>query len=136
MSDELDPDLREGPYPFQRLVGFTLTAWSDGFARIELPLAEAHMNRQGLPHGGLHATLLDTAMGYAGCYTGDAADRRLALTLSLTVNYLGQARGGPLRAEGRVTGGGRRTYFAEGTVRDGDGTPVASATGVFRLRSA
>jgi uncharacterized protein (TIGR00369 family) len=124
MSDELDPDLREGPYPFQRLVGFTLTAWSDGFARIELPLAEAHMNRQGLPHGGLHATLLDTAMGYAGCYTGDAADRRLALTLSLTVNYLGQARSG------------RRTYFAEGTVRDGDGTPVASATGVFRLRSA
>ena len=36
--------------------------------------------------------------------------------------------------EGRVTGGGRKTFFAEGTVRDELGTLIAKGTGVFRYR--
>lgn len=130
----LDPGLVEPPYPLQELLGMELTAWSEGAACVELPLTRVLMNRQGLPHGGIHATLLDTAMGYAGCYTGDPARRQMALTLSLTVNYLGQATGSRLIAEGRKAGGGRKTYFAEGTVRDDTGGLVATATGVFRYR--
>jgi uncharacterized protein (TIGR00369 family) len=91
-------------------------------------------NRQGLPHGGIHATLLDTTMGFAGCQTGDPDRRQMALTLSLTVNYLGQAQGTRLIAEARRTGGGKSTFFAEGTVRDESGAIVATGTGVFRYR--
>lgn len=134
MTDDLDPRLVEDAYPLQRHLGFALTAWSEGFARVELPLTEVLMNRQGLPHGGVHATMMDTAMGYAGCFTGDPKVRQMALTLSLTVNYLGQATGDILVAEARVTGGGRKTYFAEGELRDGTGALVATATGVFRYR--
>lgn len=135
MTDALDPRLVEGPYPLQRHLGFRLVAWSDGFARVELPLTDVLMNRQGLPHGGIHATLMDTAMGYAGCYTGDPARRQMALTLTLTVNYLGQATGGLLVAEARVTGGGRTAYFADGRLTDNTGALIATATGTFRLRS-
>ncbi len=134
-TPDLDPRLVEDSYPLQQHLGFEMTAWKPDFARIEVPLTDVLMNRQGLPHGGVHATLLDSAMGFAGCYTGDPERRQMALTLSLTVNYLAQAGGTRLIAEGWRTGGGRKTYFAEGKVSDNDGTVIATATGVFRYRS-
>ena len=93
------------------------------------------MNRYGIAHGGVHAVMLDTVMGYCGCYTGDRDDPKLAMTLSLNVNYIGQAKGNVLIAEGRRTGGGRKTFFAEATIMDELGTKVATGTGVFRYRS-
>jgi len=136
ISADLDPRLVEPPYPLQAHLGMEMTGWSEGFARVEMPLAPFLSNRQGLPHGGIHATMMDTAMGYAGCYTGDPARRQMALTLSLTINYLGQPRGTRLIAEGRRSGGGRKTYFAEARMVDDLGTVLATATGVFRYRAA
>lgn len=124
----------EPPSGLQTHLGYRLTAWEPGFARVELPLGPHLMNRQGLPHGGIHATLLDTAMGFAGCHSETPGQRRLALTLSLTVNYLGQAQGTRLIAEARHTGGGKSTFFAEATVRDDSGALIATGTGVFRHR--
>lgn len=131
----LDPRLIEATYALQDHLGFEMTAWQDSFAVIEAPLAPFLMNRQGLPHGGVHATLIDTAMGFAGCYTGDPDRRRMALTLSMTVNYLAQAKGTRLIATGQVTGGGRKTYFASARIEDEHGTLIATGTGVFRYRS-
>jgi uncharacterized protein (TIGR00369 family) len=134
MSDKIDPALLEEPSALQTHLGYRLTEWRTDFARVELPLTPVLMNRQGLPHGGMHATLLDTAMGFAGCYTGDPERAQMALTLSLTVNDLGQARGARLIADARRTGGGKSTYFAEATVRDETGSLIATGTGVFRYR--
>ncbi|SEL25975.1 uncharacterized domain 1-containing protein [Roseovarius azorensis] len=134
MTDNLDPALIEPPSALQNHLGYEMTGWARDHARIELPLAPFLMNRQGLPHGGIHATLLDTAMGYAGCYTGDPQHPQMALTLSLTVNYLGQAQGTRLIAEARRTGGGKTTFFAEATVHDDTGALIATGTGVFRYR--
>jgi uncharacterized protein (TIGR00369 family) len=134
MTQDIDPDLIEAPSALQTHLGYRQTGWSQDYARIELPLEPFLMNRQGLPHGGIHATLLDTAMGFAGCYTGAPERQQMALTLSLTVNYLAQATGTRLIAEARRTGGGKSTFFAEATVRDDTGVVVATGTGVFRYR--
>lgn len=120
----------------QTHLGYRLVAWSDGAAVVEMDIRPEILNRQNIPHGGVHAVLLDTAMGYCGCFTGDTEKRQLALTLSMTVNYLGQAKGTRLIATGRRTGGGRSTFFAEAQVADDLGNPVATATGVFRYRPA
>ncbi|MGH1459865.1 MAG: PaaI family thioesterase [Paracoccaceae bacterium] len=135
MTQELDPALVEEAYPLQQHLGFEIKAWSPDYARFELPLEPYLMNRYGIPHGGVHAVMLDTVMGFCGCYTGDRANPQLAMTLSLNVNFVGQAKGKLLIAEGRRTGGGRKTFFAEATVMDELGTKVASGTGVFRYRS-
>ena len=127
-------DLIEPAYPFQHHLGFDVTHWATDTARIELALQPFHANRHGIPHGGIHATLLDTAMGFAGCWTGDMDNPQLCLTLNLNVNYIGQAKGSRLLAEGQKTGGGRSTFFAKGTITDDTGTLIASATGVFRYR--
>ncbi|WP_135504334.1 PaaI family thioesterase [Roseovarius aestuariivivens] len=136
MNGDLDPRLREAPSPLSETLGFEMTGWSDGYARIEAPLADQLMNRQGLPHGGVYAAMLDTAMGFCGCYTGDPEIRQNALTLSMTVNFLSRATGSRLIAEARVTGGGRSTFFARAEVQDDTGARIAEATGVFKLRSS
>ena len=51
------------------------------------------------------------------------------------MNYVGQAQGSRLIAEGRRIGGGRKTYFAEGRLTDDLGNLVATASGTFRYRS-
>lgn len=129
------PELIEEPYEFQRLLGFSFVDWTEGRAVIEAPIAPKLTNRYGIPHGGVYASLLDTVMGYAGCFTGDPDRKQLAMTLSLTVNYLSQTQGAKLIAEGVKTGGGRRTFFAEGTVTDDTGHVVARASGAFRYRA-
>jgi len=131
---DLDPTLVEPPYPFQRLLGFRMMAWGPDMARFELPLRPELANRHGIPHGGVYASLLDTVMGFAGSWTGDSENRQMAMTLSLTTNFLAPATGAILLGEGRRIGGGRSVYFAEGTLTDEAGTTVARGTGTFRYR--
>lgn len=131
----LDARLQEPPYAFQTHLGYELVQWSDGYARLTQPIEPYLLNRGGIPHGGVYATLLDTVMGYCGCFTGDPNNRRLALTLTLNTSFLSRPKGGLLIAEGRKTGGGRRTFFAESSLCDDSGEIIARASGAFRYRS-
>ena len=92
------------------------------------------MNRYGIPHGGVYASLLDTVMGFAGSWTGDPHRRQLCMTLSLTTNFLGRPEGVTLVADGRRTGGGRSVYYADGKIEDDTGAIVATGVGTFRYR--
>ncbi len=108
--------------------------WRQDYARFELPLADKLMNRHGNPHGGVYASLLDTIMGYAGCWTGDRDRRQMCLTLNLNVQFISRPKGKMLIGEGFRTGGGKSTFFAEGVLKDETGEVVAKGTGVFRYR--
>lgn len=135
MNDQsIDPRLVEAPYPLQEHLGFYITEWRKDFARFELPMEHFLMNRYGIPHGGIHAVMSDTVMGYCGCYTGNPDQKELAMTLNLSVNYVGPLKGKMIIAEGQVTGGGAKTFFAEAVIKDEEGNIAARATGVFRRR--
>lgn len=131
----VDPQVAEDPTAIQAHMGFRMTAWAQDRAVFEMPIEPVHLNRHGIPHGGVYAMLLDTAMGYAGCYTGSGEERRLAMTLSLTTSFIGRPAGRVLIAEAQRIGGGKRTFFAEGTVRDETDTLIATASGTFRYRA-
>lgn len=137
LSGSVDPVTGEPLYPFQRLLGFRIEAWSEGYARVALDVDPArHANRYGLPHGGVHAALIDTAAGFAGCWCPHPGRVRRAMTLSLTINYLGQLRGRRMIAEARQTGGGRKTFFAEVDLHDETGAPLAKGVATMRWRGA
>lgn len=136
MDDAYDPLSAETPYPLQRTLGFRIADWAEGFARVELPLAPHLMNRYGIPHGGIYTTLLDTACGYSGSYCAIPGEKRFAMTLSLTVNFLSRPKGGLLIAEAKRTGGGRNTFFADGRITDETGALTATGSGAFRYRGA
>ena len=60
MTDELSaPKLTQ----LAETIGFEITEFTPGKCVVELTIREDHLNAGGVAHGGLHATLLDTAMG-------------------------------------------------------------------------
>ncbi|MFT7253834.1 MAG: hypothetical protein ACI81Q_001251 [Paracoccaceae bacterium] len=131
----LRADLREDLSAIQAHIGHEMTGWAKDWSQFQLPMHAHLMNRYGIPHGGIYAVLLDTVMGFSGCYTGDKDVIQLAMTLSMTTNFVGQPKGTILIAEGTRIGGGRRTFFAEGRVIDDTGTLIATGTGTFRYRA-
>jgi len=119
----------------QRLVGYTVDL-SDpaGTALVSLDIRDDHMNRNGSLHGGLHATLMDAAAGFAASrfLAGPGAEIVPVVTLSLTTNFLAPAVSGQVVAVGHVTGGGYKIVYANAEIRAEDGTVVSTCTGVFR----
>ncbi|KAB6717659.1 MULTISPECIES: PaaI family thioesterase [Roseobacteraceae] len=125
----------EAPSAALAHLGIAMTDWNTDFARFEAEIAPFMTNRSGIPHGGIYAMILDTAMGYSGAFTGDMQDVRMTLTLSLTVNYLSRPKGARLIAEGRRVGGGAKTFFTEGRLLDETGELIATAVGTFKVQS-
>ena len=121
---------------FADLIGYRLTAWRADEAEITLEVDARHTNRNGLLHGGVLATVIDAACGFAGCHEAPPGQGRRALTLSLNTQYLGPVPAGMrLTATGRRSGGGRKIFFSTCEVRDTDGRLVATGSGTFKYRA-
>jgi uncharacterized protein (TIGR00369 family) len=119
--------------PFSRELGIEVIEWGQGRAVIALDTQARLMNRRGVLHGGVIATLADMALSLA--WRGAAPDGVPAGTLNLSVNFVAPAVG-RLIAEGRLlqmTGG---CAFCEATIADAAGALVATAQAVFRVRRA
>ena len=108
--------------------------WQENFIKMSAELKPEHLNRSDIPHGGYISTLLDAATALSGAYSDDPDDYRKALTLSLNINYLGQAQTNKLYAIGKVTASGRNIYYASAEVFDSLDNLIASGQGVFRYR--
>lgn len=120
--------LRDITEPFTRHLGLQLTALSEGYACLTMPVAEPCRNVWGTPHGGAIFTLCDVAAGLAAI----ALRREAVVTVSASVDYLAAAAPkGSLTAHGRVDHAGGRTVFCTAEVTDEDGTPVARYHGVY-----
>jgi uncharacterized protein (TIGR00369 family) len=120
-----------------RTLGYRRTATEPGRVEIEWDAAEDYTFRIGegsIIHGGMVATLLDTAMGGA-CATVLEA-RESFLTADLRVDFMRAARPGLLRAQGRVLHRTRRVVFCAAELHDGDGLHLASARCTQVVRSA
>jgi len=129
--DAAIPIVKQNDTGHQRHIGYVIEIFPD---RTEARLTpdENHMNRQDVLHGGIVATILDAALGYA-CSRHLAEDAGIAVvTVSLTVNFIAATQAAAVIATGRVTGGGYKTVFAEGEVKTVDGLLLATATGVFK----
>lgn len=114
--------------PILRLMGIRLVEVSEGRVIFEVEPAEYHYNPIGSVHGGLAATLLDSAMGCAVQSMLPAGTSYT--TLELKVNYLRPLTEGTgsVTGVGSVIHMGRRIATAEGRVTDAAGKLYAHAT--------
>ncbi len=120
--------------PFNDYLGFVIEEWQENYIKISVELKPEHLNLSDIPHGGFISALLDAATALSGAYSEDLLDYKKALTLSLNINYLGQAQSNKLYAIGRVTASGRNIYYGSANVYDSFDNIIASGQGVFRYR--
>jgi len=99
-----------------------------GTVTVEMRAQSFHYNPLGGVHGGMIATLLDTA---AGCSVHSTLDVGEGYTsLDLTTKFLRPVtvESGVLRCVGKVISRGRRTALAEAQLTDENGRLLAHAT--------
>ena len=116
------------PPPIGVLLGFRIAELREGHAVFTVEPAEYHYNPIGVVHGGLAATLLDSAMGCAVHSTLPAGASYT--TLEIKVNYLRpiSAETGLVRCEANIIHVGGRTAVAEGKILDQQSKLYAHAT--------
>jgi uncharacterized protein (TIGR00369 family) len=88
----------------------------------------AHLNPAGTVHGGLAATLLDTAMGLAIHSMLEKGVRSTTLEFKISLVRPVTPETGLIKAEGVVLNCGRRIGTAEGRVTDVQGRLLAHGT--------
>jgi uncharacterized protein (TIGR00369 family) len=116
------------PPPIASLLNFELVELSEGHAIFAVEPKEYHYNPIGVVHGGLAATLLDSAMG---CAVHSMLPAGVGYTtLEIKVNFVRpiKADTGRIRAEAKLIHLGGRTATAEGSVFDEAGKLYAHAT--------
>jgi uncharacterized protein (TIGR00369 family) len=101
---------------FMRTLGAKLESVDSGTVTISCGFDERLTQQQGLLHGGVLASLLDVACGYAAL-TMMPADREV-LTVEFKINFLKPAKTDRVIAVGQVVQSGRTLTVCEGTVFD------------------
>jgi uncharacterized protein (TIGR00369 family) len=122
--------------PMADLMDIRITEVEEGRVVCEATPSEYHYNPLGVIHGGLAATLLDSAMGCSVSSCLAAGD--LYTTLELKVNYLRPMtlETGKVRAIATIVHIGRTTALAEGRVIDSHEKIYAHATTTCLIRRA
>jgi len=124
---ELVTELREllRDNAFYRWAGIEIVDARPGESEVAFEAGPEHVNLQGLVHGGVLATLADTAMGLAVRTVLEPGRRHV--TVQLGVEFLAPGRPGRILARGRSVKIGRRLGFAEADVVDARGRVLARA---------
>jgi uncharacterized protein (TIGR00369 family) len=116
------------PPPLASVLNFNIVELREGYAVFAVEPAEYHYNPIGVVHGGVAATLLDSAMGCAVHSTLPAG--AAYTTREIKVNFVRPmtAETGRVRCEGKIIHVGGRTATAEGRVIDEAGKLYAHGT--------
>ena len=128
--------MRDGDLPAPPIlstVGFELDEVEEGRVVFALEPGEHHYNPIGSVHGGVYATVLDSA---TGCAVHSVLAAGVGYTsLDLNVKFLrGMTTGtGRVTCEGRVVQRGRRTALADASLTDSQGRLLATATSTCLL---
>jgi uncharacterized protein (TIGR00369 family) len=118
---------------YAELIGYRVTKRATDYCEMELTVERKHLNRLNVPHGGALATLIDTAAGIAVAFAQGPDKVLPAVTLSLSMQFLGQAKiGDVLTVVGRRIGGGRTVAYGTAEIKNQDGRAIARGDGTFR----
>lgn len=118
------------PGGFAGRLGIRVAETGDGDARLAFEVTDEHLNPAGTLHGGVLATLVDTAMGQAVRTVTGEGD--VPATSQLTVTYLRPGKPGPLDVRASVRTRGEHLTVCEADVEQA-GEAVAHAVATFAL---
>jgi len=102
---------------------------TEDYYTISIPITPFIHNPLNMPHGGILAVILDTAMGTLA--THSLSEEFAVVTTNLSINYIAAAKEGNLHAQAKFSHKGRQTMVIEGEIVDDHGKRIAIGTGSF-----
>ncbi|WP_281862921.1 PaaI family thioesterase [Planomicrobium okeanokoites] len=96
---------------------------------VSIPNTPFIHNNIDIPHGGILAVLLDTAMGTLA--NSKCPEGYGAVTTNLAIHYLTVATEETITAEANIIRQGRHTMVIEGNIYETGGKHIATSTGSF-----
>ena len=96
---------------------------------ITMPITPVTMNPLGIVHGGITATLIDSAMGSLSNLLVPVG--KVVVTTQLNINYLAPGSGDYLKCMAKVDHQGTKTMVLSANVFRNDGKKVAQSTVAF-----
>lgn len=115
--------------PFAKLIGMRLVDLALDTASIEIEMRDDLRHPGGILHGGVTATLIDTAMAFA---VRTRLDRSVpTATIDLTVHYLRPHVDGKFVCTARIVRAGRRIFTVAADVHNEAGDLIATALSTY-----
>ncbi|MEK8129192.1 PaaI family thioesterase [Paenibacillus filicis] len=121
---------REAEGTFWTFIGAELQALDPERVRVTLSVQPHHLNTIGLLHGGVSATLLDSAMGLVGMA---ARPDDTVVTTNLHLHYLAPVKRGTVTVTAEIVHSSRKLITAQGHIYDEQGALCTFGTGTFRV---
>lgn len=115
--------------PFAKLIGMRLIDLRPDEAVISIEMRDDLRQPSGVLHGGVTATLIDTAMAFA-VRTRLAVDEATA-TIDLTVHYLRPHITGVFTCTAKVVRAGKRIFTVSAEVHNEEGKLIATAISTY-----
>ena len=115
--------------PFARLMGMELVDIRPNEAVIKIEMRDDLRQPSGVLHGGVTATLIDTAMAFA--VRTRLEDHEFTATIDLTVHYLRPHTAGTLSCTARVVRAGKRVLTISADAHNEEGKLIATALSTY-----
>lgn len=103
--------------PYPALQSMVLQDLGMGFATVQIIVEPKHFQPYGVVHGGVLATLVDTA-AYWAVYCSVEDESAVLTSVDLKLNYLGPVTEGILTAKGQLVKMGKKIGYAMASVMD------------------
>jgi len=116
------------------VMGLTRIVSMDGEAGrscLEYQARAEQCHSGGVVQGGFVSGWIDAAMAHA--LIAKLGEGIVPMTLELKVSFLAPARPGQVFAEGWIVKAGRKMAFVEGSLKDGEGELLATASSTLML---
>jgi uncharacterized protein (TIGR00369 family) len=115
--------------PFAKLMGMRLVDLRPDEAVISIEMRDDLQQPSGVLHGGVTATLIDTAMAFA--VRTHLEDHEFTATIDLTVHYLRPHTAGTVTCTAKVVRAGRRIFTVSADVENEEGKLVATGLSTY-----
>lgn len=118
-----------GSVPFAKLLGIKLDSIEPGCATLSLVIRDEFRQNAGIVHGGVIASLIDSATAFAILPLLKPDER--TTTIDLTISYLRPLISGSMVATAKVRRDGRRVVVVSADLTDDHGNLSATALSTY-----
>ena len=118
-----------GSVPFAKLLGIKLDSIEPGDATLSLQIRDDFRQNAGVVHGGVIASLIDSATAFAILPLLNPDER--STTVDLTISYLRPLTTGSMVAHAKVLRAGRSLIVVSAELHDDGGNLAATALSTY-----